>query len=277
MRAGILGVAMVALLAAVQVGSSAQAAAAAAAAPAATPRTAEGKPDFSGVWGGGGGGIGAVVGPDGSVSLDIPAREGDMSNFQQDNGIRYRTETNKPIYKPELWAKIRNNDFNGNLLDPEYNCKPAGVPRMGFPQKIMQTKDDIVFLYEAGNVFRQIPLDGRQRDQIRAEDQTWLGDSLGRWEGDTLVIETMGFTDEMWLHLQGYPASTSTVVTERIRPVGDAVMYQVTVEDPDQLIEPWVQVERRIARSPDQRRQLTVDYECEERDNEDIVDHTQRG
>jgi hypothetical protein len=276
MRTGILGVAMVALLAAAQVGSSAPAAAAAVAS-APTPRTADGKPDFSGVWGGGGGGIGAVIGADGSVQLDIPAREGDMSNFQQDNGIRYRTETNKPIYKPEHWARIRHNDFNGNLLDPEYNCKPAGVPRMGFPQKIVQTKDDIIFLYETDNVFRHIPLDPRERDTVRSEDQTWLGDSLGRWEGDTLVIETMGFTDEMWLHIAGWPASVNTTVTERIRPDGDAVLYQVTVEDPDLLVQPWVQAERRIARNPDQRRQLTVDYECEERDNEDIVDHTQRG
>jgi hypothetical protein len=97
-----------------------------------------------------------------------------------------------------------------------------------------------------GQWWRVVPVDGRERDPIRANDQAYSGDSLGRWEGDTLVVETVGFSDASWLDWRGYIHSTSLKVTERFTRKGDEMLYQVTVEDPDILIQPWVWPDRML-------------------------------
>jgi len=147
-----------------------------------TPRTADGHPDLSGMWGGGGGGAGGgnPVDLTKDVVITLNARDGSPENFERDSGIRQRMDPNKPIYKPEFWDKVQELDINGNNTDPTYSCMPAGVPRMGPPAKILQTPKEVVFLYGARNVYRIIPIDGRGHDPINSQDQTWMGDPIGR-------------------------------------------------------------------------------------------------
>ena len=102
------------------------------------PRTAEGHPDLSGYWAPGGSGV-RVTNDSGDVALSLPARYGDISNFEKDSAVLQRAHRNKPLYRPEYWDRIQDLDWNGLTLDPVFNCRPAGVPRVGAPHKIVQT------------------------------------------------------------------------------------------------------------------------------------------
>ncbi|HEX8414159.1 MAG TPA: hypothetical protein VF637_09780, partial [Sphingomicrobium sp.] len=130
-----------------------------------TPRTADGKVDFSGLWNGraGGGGFTPRVDAQGNVNLQPAARGADLANFEKDSAIEERSSPNKPIYKPAYWDKVQDLDRNGLTLDPVFICRPEGVPRMGPPQKIVQTPTELIFLYESKNVYRIVPIDGRPR------------------------------------------------------------------------------------------------------------------
>jgi hypothetical protein len=253
----------------------------AAAPPAATPRTAEGKPDLSGIW------IPTVRGG-GASRYDefggetvFAARDNSFENFENDNALRRLGDRNKPLYKPEFWAKVRENDANGNELDPEFKCRPYGVPRMGAPSQIVQTKDQVVLLYSGGfaghNPFRVIATDGRPHNQARVAMETWRGDSVGHWDGDTLVIDTIGFTDESWLHKSGYFHSFKLHVIERVTRTGNTLRWETTVEDPEVLMEPWTM--NPIIRALDARPNAYVpeDLPCEERDLQHMVTKVRSG
>ena len=134
-------------------------------------------------------------------------------------------------------------DINGNVEDTNFHCFPAGVPRMGPPTKIMATPAEVVFLYNQKNTWRLVPMN-RPHDPINSKDQTYLGDSVGKWDGDTLVVDVTGFNDETWLEWPGYFHTNKRHVIERLRREGNLLHYQVTVEDPDVLIKPWVMDER---------------------------------
>src|SRR5262249_32574138 len=115
--------------------------------PVAAPPTAEGKVDPSGVWGPTRRGGGVPTFPEfGSGEQVFAARDGSFENFENDNALRRLSDRNKPLYKPEFWSKVRENDLHGNELDPEFKCRPYGVPRMGAPSRIVQTKDLVVLL-----------------------------------------------------------------------------------------------------------------------------------
>ena len=104
--------------------------------------------------------------------------------------------------------------------DPEANCLPAGVPRMApYPWKIVQTPTLIVFLYE-GNIhsYRQIFLDGR--GHAKDPNPTWYGDSIGKWEGDTLVVDTIGFNDKFWFDFAGASAHREAARDRALSPPG---------------------------------------------------------
>ena len=106
--------------------------------------------------------------------------------------------------------------------DPEARCLPPGVPRMSttpYPWSFIQTKDLLVIVYEGGaHIWRKVFLDGRPHDP-RVQD-TWLGDSIGHWEGDTLVVETVGQNELTWIDESGIPHSNEMKVTERISSSG---------------------------------------------------------
>ncbi len=115
--------------------------------------------------------------------------------------------------------------------DPEGHCLPAGVPRISpFPQKFVQTPTEVVILDE-GNLhsFRQLLLD---RGHPKDLDPLWMGDSVAKWDGDTLVVDTIGFNDKTWLNGQGLPHSDALHVVERYsRPDLGHLEVQITMDD----------------------------------------------
>ncbi len=127
--------------------------------------------------------------------------------------------------------------------DPLARCLPHGVPRINtnglFPFKIIQTPGLVVVLYEQLGLFRQIFLDGRTL--AKDINPTWMGYSTGKWDGDTLVVETSGFNDKTWLDTQkGRPASDALHVTERFRRTNFGIMEVVaTIDDPKAYTKPW--------------------------------------
>jgi hypothetical protein len=152
----------------------------------------------------------------------------------------------RPVYKPEYWDKVIELDMWTNKYDPVMTCQPLGIPRQGAPRRIWQSEDDIMFLYRGGDAgggygeYRIIPIDGREHAETAELDYTYMGVSVGHWEGDTLVVDSVGFADTTWIGRGGYFHSYKMRVVERFRREGDAIFYDVTVEDPEVLVEPLV-------------------------------------
>jgi hypothetical protein len=200
----------------------------------ATPRLADGHPDLNGLWYRRVPPVPTVQRVGASIILNPRAP-------RDPNAPPAATTYNPgmPKYKPELLAKVKQLDENQVNEDPSLGCGPPGLPRLGPPQRIVQTARDFAILYEDlnGNFFRMIPLDGRpHRRDLEASAH---GDAVGRWEGDTLVIDTRNFNEDTWLSDNGLFHSSELRVTERLRRDGDTMTYEVTVEDPVVLVEPW--------------------------------------
>jgi hypothetical protein len=125
--------------------------------------------------------------------------------------------------------------------DPILHCLPPGVPRIlliPFPMQIVQTPGEVIMLFEYDHYVRHISLD--RREHPRNMDFTWMGDSIGRWEGDTLVVDTAGLNDKTWLDQVGHPHSDSLHVVERIRRVNrDTLQDDITIVDPRAYARPW--------------------------------------
>jgi hypothetical protein len=249
-----------------------------------TPRTPDGHPDLSGMWGGGGGGGGGDK-PDEKGNLTVLFKQRPCSqqqrdlgnceqavNFERDSGVEQRMDP-IPMYKPEFWERVQYLDREGIKEDPTFHCKPAGVPRMGPPAKIVQTANELIFLYQQGNIFRVIPIDGRPHDPIKSQDTTWYGDAVGKWDGDTMIIDIVGFNDESWLGWPGWFHSNNMHVIEKYTRSGNALTWQATVEDPDVLTEPFVQRPRTLRLNANPKATLIEDLPCEERDSQHIVTH----
>jgi len=236
-------------------GFGAPAAPEAAAAQVVTPRRPDGKPDMTGNWNGGGGGP-----PGGGNRRCGPTQvgcTGPGDNFIVDyewiSPSRYGPS--RPVYKPEFWDKVQNLDQWTNKYDPVMTCQPLGLPRQGTPSRIIQTTKDIIFFYRqyadygGGNTeFRDIPTDGRQRDATKAREATYFGYSIGKWEGDLLVIDSSSFVDTTWLGRGGLFHSANMRIIEKLTRVGNEIRYDMTIEDPDVFVEPWV-MPTRILRS----------------------------
>jgi hypothetical protein len=227
------------------------------------PRLASGRPDLSGTWGAGGGDGGGrelVEYEPGKLAEEFPSRRcgpnqvncGDYTNQSEDGEFTARLNPNRPIYKPEFWDKVQQLDMWTNKYDPLFFCQPLGLPRAGAPARILQTDKDVIFLYAAGGggtgnaEYRTIPIDGRKHDLVKSQDVLFWGHSVGRWEGDTLVIDSVGFNDLTWLDKGGYFTSENKRVIERFTRKGDSLVYEVTVDDPDVLAEPWVMTPRTL-------------------------------
>jgi hypothetical protein len=249
-----------------------------------TPRTPDGHPDLSGMWGGGGGGGGGDK-PDEKGNLTVLFKQRPCSeqqkdlgncaqavNFERDSGVEQRMDP-IPMYKPEFWERVQYLDREGIKEDPTFHCKPAGVPRMGPPAKIVQTGTELIFLYQQANTFRVIPIDGRPHDPIKSQDTTWYGDAVGKWDGDTMVIDIVGFNDESWLGWPGWLHSNNMHVIERYTRKGNTLTWQATVEDPDVLLAPFVTEPRTLRLNPNSKATLIEDLPCEERDSQHIVTH----
>ena len=231
-----------------------------------TPRDADGHPDLTGNWTGNFGNVFQVPG-----LRRAGAFEADQSSMQR--GAQW----NKPLYKPEFWAKVRSLDYGKVDDDPFYGCyKPLGVPRQNVPGRIVQNNGQIWLFNTVENGLRILPLDNRKRDENDYQFSTFNGMGLAHWDGDTLVIDSVGFGDRTWLGWEGYFHTDKMEVTERFTRNGDLLYYNFTVKDPDVLMEPWTSYTyvRRIA--PAATRQDEAP-ECEERDMNLLADPYLRG
>jgi hypothetical protein len=243
-----------------------------------------GHPDLRGMWNGGGGLRGALE-DNGNIIDNFPSRRcapnqkgcGDQTNQNVDGEFTGRMDPNRPLYKPEFWDKVQELDRNTNTVDPLFKCQPYGVPRMGPPTKIVQTPNEVIFLYAAPGAgtqphdYRIIPTDGRAHDPVRAQDVTYYGDSVGRWEGATLVIDSVGFNDITWLDRGGYFHTDNMHVTEKLWREGDTLNYQVTVEDPEVLLQPWVTTTRKLKLNTNPKAYIREGDPCRDVDYQNMV------
>jgi hypothetical protein len=148
--------------------------------------------------------------------------------------------------------------------DPNYKCFPPGVPRiytsrLGAPFEIMQSPGRVTMIFEYDHFVRQFYTDGRPHPEDLSP--TWMGDSVGKWEGNTLVVDTVGFNDKTWLDNQGHPHSDALHLVERIRRVShDAMTDDITIDDPKAYTKPWV-AHMIFELKPDWK---IVEYVCED-------------
>ncbi len=232
----------------------------------ATPRDADGHPDLSGNWTGNLGNVFQVPG-----LRRNGAFEADQSAMQR--GAQW----NKPLYKPENWEKVRGLDYSKVDVDPFYGCyKPLGVPRQNVPVRIVQKDKQIWLFNNIENALRILPLDDRKRDENDYQFSTYNGMGLAHWDGDTLVVESVGFNGVSWIGWEGYFHSDKMEVTERFTRNGDLLYYNFTVTDPDVLAEPWTSYTYVRRNNPAPARQDEAP-ECSERDNDLLHDPFLRG
>jgi hypothetical protein len=235
---------------------------------AVTPRLANGKPDLTGVWGtpplaitgSGTRRCGPTQVKGGGISPDTGCQTGQDNFWVEYEWISpSRFGPSHPIYKPEFWDKVQALDQWTNKEDPIMTCQPMGLPREGTPRRIFQTANDITMLYTTSDYgggnreFRVIPTDGRKHDAKKAIEATYMGYTVGSWEGDTLVLDSISFTDTTWLGRGGLFHSADMHIVEKFTRKGDEILYEITVEDPDVLVEPWVMPARtlRLNGAPD--------------------------
>jgi hypothetical protein len=239
------------------------------AAPKTTPRTTDGHVDLSGVWVAGNRSIRTDQSTSIKVVLPLEGVSQDKDNvfaaLDRISVAERAKDANKPPYKPELAAKVKDLSDRQSFEDPAFYCKPAGVPRMGPPAQIVQLPDKLVFLY-ATNLFRIVPIDGRpHRTDV---DTSYMGDSVGRWDGDTLVVDVNNLNDDTWLGPDGYFHTEALHVVERITRTGDEITYQATVEDPNVFTRPWVMNSRTLRLGA---RALEEGPPCVEKDADHLV------
>src|ERR1700722_19153349 len=148
-------------------------------------------------------------------------------------------------FTPWGLATFKERRANLSKDDPEGYCLPPGVPRYTgtpYPFQILQVPDKVVILYEgAAHMYRTIYMDGRKHTDPKSLQPTWMGESIGSWEGnDTFVVDTTGFNGRTWLDYVGHPASESLHVVEKFRrPDALTLAYEATIEDPVMYTKPW--------------------------------------
>ena len=210
------------------------------------PRAPDGKPDLSGIWHAVNTAAWNIL-PH-AAEPDLPAGLGVV-------------EGNEIPYTPAAAARQRENYANRATADPVNKCFLPGVPRanyMGYPFQIVQTPNQVTILYEYAhavrNVFMNVP-------HPKGPIEWWMGDSRGKWDGDTLVVDVMHFNDQTWFDKAGNHHSEALHLIERYTPTDrDHMQYEVTIEDPKVFTRPWkmsMPLYRRI-----ERNMQILDYEC---------------
>jgi hypothetical protein len=189
------------------------------------PRAADGKPDLSGIWQ-------AVNTANWNIQAhaaekDVPAGLGVV-------------EGDAIPYQPWAAAKQKENFANRATADPESKCFLPGVPRityMPYPFQIFQTPKHVAIVYEYVHAVRRVFMDSPHPD---GEIEWYMGDSRGRWEGDTLVVDVVHFTDKTWFDRSGNFHSAALHVVERYTPVSaNHIDYEATIDDPKVFTRPW--------------------------------------
>ena len=221
-----------------------------------TPRMANGHPDLTGNWN-----FAAMNWRYGNRRCGPTQQEGCSTALNQTMDFEFEAPSrfgpNRPEYKPEFWDKIQALDMWTNKEDPVMTCQPLGIPREGPPRRIVQSANDVIFFYgeyaDGGGgygEYRVIPTDNRKHDEKKAIESTYFGYTVGRWEGDTLVLDSISFVDSTWLARGGFFHSDQMHVVEKLTRQGNQIRYEVTVEDPEVLAEPWVMSPKILQLNP---------------------------
>jgi hypothetical protein len=202
------------------------------------PRLADGKPDLTGVW-------------------DIP----------------YVPDMSKSIggtLPYTAWGEADFKAYDPSKFDYTAHCLPAGLTRQmntPMPLEIFEMPQRVAILFEAWNTFVIIPTDGRNHP--KAPDPTWMGSSVGHWDGDTLVVDSIGFNDKTRLDTIGHPHSDQLHVIQRFsRADATHLAYEVTVDDPKAYTKPWTN-KRLFTLKP---KWELMEYSCEE-NNKEVTEH----
>jgi hypothetical protein len=217
------------------------------------PRTPDGKPDFQGMWANQEMGAPWNVEPQ-PVGFGVPATPGDVVD----------PPGRKIPYKPEALAKRNDIVENHPYDDPQAHCAPAGVPRQNytpFGVQFVQPVGYFVILYEAQHMYRIIPTDNRPH--LPATVKLWQGDSVGHWEGNTLVVDYANNNGKHWLDMAGNFDTENLHVVERFTMVDqDTILYQATLTDPTIYTQPWT-IALPFGRNPDKNYYL-LEFACRE-------------
>jgi len=192
------------------------------------PRTADGKPDLSGIW---------------DVEHNRPCpKEGcpDMPVGQEFFNIGWSLKGGLP-YQPWAAALVKERTESSGKDDPTTRCVPAGIIKahtLPLFRKIVQLPNMIIILNESNITFRQIFTDGRPLPDV--EQPSIDGYSVGKWDGDTFVVQTIGFSDGLWLDRNGSPMTDAAKVTERFTRINYGKLdIEITVDDPKAYTAPW--------------------------------------
>ena len=193
------------------------------------PRTPAGDPDLQGIW--------QVRN---TANWDVQHHAG---SYRTPAGLGVVVDPSDGSIPYQSWAleKKKQNFANRATADPVEKCYLAGIPRtmyLPYPFQILQTPEEVMILSEYVHTVRWIPL--RKLDRYPGYE-SWMGDPRGHWEGNTLVVETIGFNDQTWFDYAGNFHSDALKTTERFtRTAADTITYEVTIEDPKVFTKPWI-------------------------------------
>jgi hypothetical protein len=199
-----------------------------------TPRLPDGHPDLVGLWGAPNGPVGDIAAGMPNVSCDTPGAVKQAAGRGRGGAAAAAAPVCKePVPYTAEGMKAKASHMSKD--DPEANCLPTGVPRVApYPWRIVQDKTHFFFIFE-GNIhsYRQIFMDGRKHPDD--PDPTWYGHSTGSWDGDTLVIDTIGYNDKFWFDFAGNPHSEKLHTIERYTRT-DAATLQIETEIVDPVM-----------------------------------------
>lgn len=215
------------------------------------PRAADGKPDFSGMWGW-------------VTRANCGAKCNDTQISREFINIAASMKTPVP-YQPWAADLVKKRSVEQGL-DPNVRCMPRGAPRIwtdDYYKRVFQVPGRVVILTERNMQYRQIFTDGRPLPQD--PNPTWNGYSVGHWEGDTLVVQTNGFRDDLWLDAMGKPLTEQGRMTERIRrPNYGNLEVEITIDDPKAYTAPWtVKIDQPLVLDSE-----LLDYYCLENERD---------
>jgi hypothetical protein len=216
-----------------------------------------GRPDLNGIW--------QAVN---TANWDLeahPARQGPVialgASFSVPPGLSV-VEGGVIPYKPEALARRNENREHALARDPEIKCYMPGVPRatyQGYPFQIIQTPTDILMAYQFANASRIVYMNSADE----SPSNFWMGWSRGRWDGETLVVDVTGFTDQTWFDRSGNYHTDALHVVERYTATGpDHLWYEATIEDPGVFTRPW-KISMPLYRRVEPNAQL-LEYVCVE-------------
>lgn len=225
------------------------------------PKARDGKPELSGVW---------QSDPDpAGLPKGVPIVESIHETFAIPRyfiDVTADTRPSEGLLQPAAAVAFLQNVQSAGKNDPAAHCKPTGVPAIGnlpIPFKIVQTEKLVVILYEDASVFRQVFLDARKT--VEDPQPRWMGYSTGKWEDDTLVVNTTGFTEKSWLDRLGHTHSDAMRITERFRRIDFGHLeIEVTIDDPKTFTKP-IKYTQKATLVPDED---LLEYFCTENEKD---------